>query len=306
MITQEEKKKLPANDAIIRMGQSINQNDLVSFYKVLDEYAEGFRLENSTRHSIKNILRHRPMQMQRLNELSSNVKKLIIQSDGSDENVFLDNETRALIDELLLEWANVPSFRYHNLRVRSRILLHGETGNGKTTIAKYIAKKVDLPFLEVKAEEVIDSHLGSTAANIFAIFNQIKQPCVLFWDEVDSIGCKRGTDSKNAAGHENDRMTNSILVNLDKLSEDVIFIAATNRNEVLDSAFVRRFDVKWEISPPTLEDKERFLNQLLAYYNLPIEPPDLSSSKSYSDIKHAVVSLARSYVVATLKHQKEG
>lgn len=65
----------------------------------------------------------------------------------------------------------------------------------------------------------------------------------MFWDEVDTIGRKRGKGNDSAAGMENERMVNSILVNIEKLSNDVIFIGATNRREVLDSAFLRRFDV---------------------------------------------------------------
>lgn len=302
---EQEIKKLPANDAIIMMVNAVNANNMTAFYQTVEKYIDGFIWTNPTRLTLKGLLNRRPLQMQMLNELSNDIKKLIIQGDGSDENVFLNEPTNILIEELILEWANIQAYQYHNLKVRNKILLHGITGNGKTTIAKYIAKKSDLPFVEVKAEEVIDSHLGSTGANIYNIFNKLKQPCVLFWDEVDSIGCKRGGDVKNSAGHENDRMTNSILVNLDKLSEEVIFIAATNRKEILDSAFIRRFDVQFEVMPPIEIEKERFATQLISYYKLPIETPDLSELKSYSDIKNCLVSIARDFVLNQIKTKVE-
>ncbi len=302
---EQETKKLPANDAIIMMVNAVNANNMTAFYQTVEKYIDGFIWTNSTRQTLKGLLNRRPLQMQMLNELSNDIKKLIIQSEGSDENVFLNDPTNILIEELILEWANIQAYQYHNLKVRNKILLHGITGNGKTTIAKYIAKKSDLPFVEVKAEEVIDSHLGITGANIYNIFNKLKQPCVLFWDEVDSIGCKRGGDVKNSAGHENDRMTNSILVNLDKLSEEVVFIAATNRKEVLDSAFIRRFDVQFEVMPPIEIEKERFAMQLISYYKLPIETPDLSELNSYSDIKNKLVSVARDFVLNQIKTKVE-
>jgi len=100
-------------------------------------------------------------------------------------------------------------------------------------------------------------------------------------------------------------MTNSILVNLDKLSEEVVFIAATNRKEILDSAFIRRFDVQFEVMPPIEIEKERFATQLISYYKLPIETPDLTELKSYSDIKNRLVSIARDFVLNQIKTKVE-
>lgn len=297
----EKKKKLSANDAIIMMVDAVNKNRMTDFYKVVEQYSNNYISGNDTRYRLIRLIRERPLQMQLLDNLSTDIKKLIIQSAGSEENVFLNDSIKILIEELLLEWSNVDSYKFHNLQIRNRILLHGETGNGKTTIAKYIAAKTNLPLVEVKSEEVIDSHLGSTGANIWKIFNSIKEPCVLFWDEVDSIGCKRGTDVKGSAGHENDRMTNSVLVNLDKLPEEVIFVAATNRRQVLDSAFVRRFDVLFEVVPPIREEKERFCDQLLEYYKVPCKAPELDNLKSYADIKNEILFMARTHVANELK-----
>jgi SpoVK/Ycf46/Vps4 family AAA+-type ATPase len=183
-------------------------------------------------------------------------------------------------------------------------LLYGATGNGKTTIARHIAKLYNIPFIEIKSEEVIDSHLGTTSGNIYKIFDGIKEPCVLFWDEVDSVGGKRGGTAKNSAEHENDRMTNSILVNLDRLSPDVMFIAATNRVDVLDSAFIRRFDVKFEIPPPSNEEKEMFFNSIIEHHRIPVSMPDLSKVNSMAEIKDLVMQLARTYISNNISNSK--
>jgi SpoVK/Ycf46/Vps4 family AAA+-type ATPase len=195
MTNSEQRKKIPANDVIIQMINHVNNNNMALFYQAVSNYADSFSFTNSTRNSLKTLLNRRPVQMRSLDDLSSALKKLIIPSEVSDKNVFLNESTRYFIETLVLELQHIQAFEFHNIPVRNKILLHGVTGNGKTTIARYIAKRVKLPFIEIKSDEVIDSHLGSTSSNINMIFNQIKEPCILFWDEVDSIGCKRGGSS---------------------------------------------------------------------------------------------------------------
>lgn len=102
---------------------------------------------------------------------------------------------------------------------------------------------------------------------------------------------------------ENERMVNSILVNIEKLSNDVIFIGATNRRDVLDSAFLRRFDVQFELTAPNENQKKVFLKQMVEYYKLPESylNNDLSLFDSYSEIKMMLMDLARKYVLTNLK-----
>lgn len=298
---EENKKKLSVNDTITRMIRSVNANNISDFYKIVEQYAETFVYNSNTRYTLLSLVRQRPIQLRSLDELSNDIKKLIIKNELKDENVFLNDQTNKLIEELLLEWKNISVYQYHNLKVRNKILLHGITGNGKTTIARYISKKSELPFIQIKSDEVIDSHLGSTGSNIYKIFNDIKEPCIIFWDEVDSIGCKRGSTDNSSASTENDRITNSVLLNIERLKDDVIFIGATNRKDVLDSAFIRRFDVSFEITPPKDIEKINFAEQLIDYYKIPIKSPNLSKLNSYSEIKNIIVEIARTHILNLIK-----
>lgn len=306
MTTQlSEEKKLKANDAIVMMMDAINNEDSGQFYKIADQYASSAARGGEVYWKIKRAIQNRPMTMKRLDDISSNLKSLLIQGQNISDGVyFLNNETKIIIDQLLVEWENKQLFNYHNIKVRHKILLHGPTGNGKTTIARYIAQVANLPFVEVKSEEVIDSHLGSTSGNIFKILNEIQEPCVLFWDEIDSIGGKRGSDVKSSAGHENDRMTNTILTNLDRVTHNTIFVAATNRYDFLDTAFLRRFDIKHEMKSPTNEEKQKFSEVMINHYKI----NDIISGKidhqnhgSYSEVKDAVSEIARQYVLSKIK-----
>ncbi len=300
--TTIEPKKITPNSVIIDILKSINvgSNDLA--YKAAEDYCK--YLKGNTLYLVDTLLKQRPRKFIELNKLPADLKKLINTSIPDSENVFLNNVTQSLIDELLIEWKNTDVFKHHNISVRNKILFHGPTGNGKTTLARHIAKLASLPFVEVNSDNIVDSKIGHTSQNINQLFNQLKEPCILFWDEVDTIGRLRGSSNDSAAGMENERMVNSILVNIEKLSNDVIFIGATNRRGVLDTAFLRRFDIQFEIAHPRNEEKFSFLSQMMDYYKLPdelIKSIDFTTLNSYSEIKLRLLDIARKYILTNLK-----
>lgn len=298
-------KKLSPNETIALLVNAINSDSKENFYKTAEQYQKSLAPNGEMSWRIKRLLNDKPKQFTQLSELSSDIKKLIVQKDVGEECVYLNGNAQKFIDDLLIEWKNADLFKYHNLGVRNKILLHGPTGNGKTTIARHIARLTELPFIEVNADLIIDSHIGSSGANIHKIFNQIKMPCVLFWDEVDTIGRARGKGNDSAAGMENERMVNSILVNIEKLSGEVIFIGATNRREVLDVAFLRRFDCQFELGEPSTTEKDLFAKQLIEYFRLPFETYDSNDFKNFSEIKLNLIDLARKYVLSEIQTRAE-
>jgi MoxR-like ATPase len=293
-----EEKKLSATDAIRRMILAINAGQEGDFYKVAGEFSDSLAHGGNTRWKIQGAIAQRPMRLRKLDDLPHNIKHLLIQSPQKEENVFLSDYVKEFIKTLLFEWEHKEAYAIHNIPARNKILLHGPTGNGKTTIARYIARKSGLPFVEINSDSVIDSHIGSTSSNIHNVLNTIKEPCVLFWDEIDSIGYKRGA-GKDAAAHENSRMVNSILINIERLENQIIFIGATNRVNVLDAAFMRRFDVKLEIPAPSTLEKCLFVDQLLTYHKLPVPAytEDLTHLESFSDIKNKIIEIGRAYIL---------
>lgn len=294
-------KKLSPNETIALMVNAVNSDSKENFYKTVEQYQKSLSPNGEMSWRIKRLLNEKPKQFTQLSELSSDIKKLIVQKDVGEECVYLNDKAHSFINELLIEWRNADLFKFHNLGVRNKILLYGPTGNGKTTIARHIARLTELPFIEVNADLIIDSHIGSSGANIHKIFNQIKMPCVLFWDEVDIIGRARGKGNDTAAGMENERMVNSILVNIEKLSSDVIFIGATNRRDVLDVAFLRRFDCQFELAEPSTIEKDFFAKQLIEYFKLPFETYNSNDFKNFSEIKLNLIYLARKYVLSEIQ-----
>lgn len=256
---------------------------------------------------IKRLIKEKPKKLRSLESLSKDLKNLFFQSTDSLQNVFLQDNIKTLIDGLIIEWNNRETFEAHHIPVRNKILLHGATGNGKTTIARHMASLMSMPFIEIKADLVINSKLGETGANIHNIFNQLAEPCILFWDEIDTIGKRRGMNNANSADTENDRMVNSVLVNLEKMNKNVIFIGATNRYECLDSAFLRRFDTTVDLPNPNIDQRVLFIKQLIQHHN--IEDPQTIATlgilslteQSYAAIKNSVIDSIRKQIINHIK-----
>lgn len=129
---------------------------------------------------------------------------------------------------------------------RSGVLLYGPPGTGKTLLAKAVATECSLNFLSVKGPELINMYVGQSEENVREVFTRAQSaaPCVIFFDELDSIAPNRGKSGDS--GGVMDRIVSQLLAELDglKRSQDVYVIGATNRPDLIDPALLRpgRFD----------------------------------------------------------------
>lgn len=147
---------------------------------------------------------------------------------------------------------------------KNATLLYGPPDTGKTMFGKYIAYKKKLPFCYLNFSNVVDSYMGATSRNIAKIFTYASSnPCVFMLDEVDSIGCNRAKIS-GSIDKEMGRVTITLMQEFDKLPNDVIVIAATNRIDMLDKAFISRFPVQREMKPFTVEESRCMVEKFLA------------------------------------------
>ncbi|CCM06091.1 uncharacterized protein FIBRA_08338 [Fibroporia radiculosa] len=142
-----------------------------------------------------------------------------------------------------------PELFADGLKKRSGILLYGPPGTGKTLLAKAVATSCALNFFSVKGPELLNMYIGESEANVRKVFQRARdaRPCVIFFDELDSVAPKRGNHGDS--GGVMDRIVSQLLAELDGLSggksgADVFVIGATNRPDLLDSALLRpgRFD----------------------------------------------------------------
>ena len=167
-------------------------------------------------------------------------------------DMVLPTVVRQAIEELTEEQHRADLLRSHSLEPRNRILVVGEPGNGKTSLAEALAGELAVPLLVVRYEAVIGSYLGETALRLARLFERVRaRRCVLFFDEFDTIGKERG--DKHETG-EIKRVVSSLLLNVDALPSYVVTVAATNHAELLDRAIWRRFQVRLELPRPGQAD----------------------------------------------------
>lgn len=172
----------------------------------------------------------------------------VIYPDSNKTSVILSRSNAEKLDSFILSYQNADKLNSLGIGVSNTLLLYGPPGCGKTKCAYLIAKKLNLPLVIARLDSLISSYLGTTAKNIRTLFEfSQKMPCVLFLDEFDAIAKAR--DDSNELG-ELKRVVNSLLQNVDAMSSDSLLLAATNHEQLLDSAVWRRFDYKLEIELP--------------------------------------------------------
>lgn len=175
----------------------------------------------------------------------------IIYPDENNIEVILSKRNADKLGSFILSYKNADKLNDLGIGVSNTLLLYGPPGCGKTKCAYLIAKQLNLPLVIARLDSLISSYLGTTAKNIRNLFEFAQKiPCVLFLDEFDAIAKAR--DDNNELG-ELKRVVNSLLQNVDSMSKDSLLLAATNHQQLLDSAVWRRFDYKLEIELP---DKE--------------------------------------------------
>ena len=180
-------------------------------------------------------------------------------------NVAGVDEAKEEVQEIV-EFLKEPSaFKKLGGRIPKGILLVGPPGTGKTLLARAIAGEAQVPFFAISGSDFEEMFVGVGASRMRDMFAEAKKrsPCIVFIDEIDSIGMKRSGAGALTGSHSYEQTLNTMLVEMDGFdpNEGVIVIAATNRPDTLDSALLRpgRFDRQVLIDLPTLKGREEIL-----------------------------------------------
>ena len=168
------------------------------------------------------------------------------------------------LEEIVQFLKNPYKFLAIGATIPKGVLLTGRPGTGKTMLAKAVAGEAGVPFFYLSGSEFVEMFVGVGASRVRDLFNEAKKvsPCIIFIDEIDSIGRARGVGT-GGGNDEREQTLNQILVEMDGFdtTEKVIVIAATNRPDVLDTALLRpgRFDRRVYIELPDRKEREEIL-----------------------------------------------
>lgn len=188
-------------------------------------------------------------------KLTDNVPKVKFDDvEGIEE---LKSDIMRLVDCL----KNPKKYQRIGARIPKGVILYGPPGTGKTLIAKAIAGEAGVPFFSMVGSDFVEKYVGVGASRVRELYKRARKaaPCIVFIDEIDAVAGQRGRDENS----ERDQTINALLAELDGFSKtsNVITICATNRLEMLDSAFKRagRFDLKLAVGLPDKKSREKIL-----------------------------------------------
>jgi transitional endoplasmic reticulum ATPase len=179
----------------------------------------------------------------------------------------LEDTKRSLQEMILYPIDHPEKFEKFGMTPSRGVLFYGPPGCGKTLLAKAVASECSANFVSIKGPELLTMWFGESEANVREVFDKARAaaPCVLFFDELDSIGVARGSGS--GAGGASDRVMNQLLTEIDGVGakKNVFFVGATNRPELLDEALLRpgRLDQLIYIPLPDLPARQGILESTL-------------------------------------------
>jgi cell division protease FtsH len=174
-------------------------------------------------------------------------------------------EAKDEVTEIIEFLKNPKRFTRLGGRIPRGVLLSGSPGCGKTLLAKAIAGEADVPFFSISGSDFVEMFVGVGASRVRDLFKQAKDsaPCIIFLDEIDAVGRRRGAGFSQGGHDEREQTLNAILVEMDGFGsgDGVIVVAATNRPDVLDPALIRpgRFDRQIAVPLPDVKGRLEIL-----------------------------------------------
>lgn len=241
-------------------------------------------------------------------ELPNDLKEILVCEDVSvtfNENRYYITGHQEKIANEIFKMAQVSQkLMEMQIPYKNATLLYGNPGTGKTMFGRYIAYKMNLPFCYLNFSRVVDSYMGVTSRNIAKAFTYASSnPCVFMLDEVDTISCNRSKGQSSGTDKEIGRVTVTLMQEFDRMPNDVVVLAATNRLDILDEAFISRCPQKYAMEQFTLEENRQMVRKFLADINISLPEDEIDviigKNKSQREIMSGVIRAVANILAKT-------
>jgi SpoVK/Ycf46/Vps4 family AAA+-type ATPase len=221
---------------------------------------------------------------------------------ASLDDMVLAPSVRERLDRVVLEQSRKFELYASDLEPSRKLLFTGRPGCGKTMAAGAIARAVGLPLFRVELHAVIASHMGETSANLAKVFEHVRTlPAVYLFDEFDALGSER-TAVSDSAGSEMRRVVNSLLQFIEDDRSESLIVAATNHEQLIDSALFRRFDEMIAFGSPAKDEVVALVQRALPdvdQLNLGVIYAAVANPKlGHADVRAAVDRVRKDHVIA--------
>lgn len=219
-------------------------------------------------------------------------------------DLLFSEENKTALLQTIKEHKYIDELKKYNLKVDNKILLHGPSGCGKTTTAKAIATALNKNIVIINLSTLINARIGETSKNVKALFDKaIREKAVLFLDEFDQIGKSRDSEDKDVA--EMKRLVNTIIQLIDYLPTDSLLICATNYYNSIDTALLRRFQIKLKFELPDQKELDLYYDKLLADFPIHLQEINRKYNISYAETKDYIHTTMKRQIIAELELREQ-
>ncbi|MFH7017008.1 AAA family ATPase [Flavobacterium sp. FlaQc-47] len=218
-------------------------------------------------------------------------------------DLLFSDENKIALTQTIKEHQYLEELKKYNLKVDNKILLHGHSGCGKTTTAKAIATALNKNIVIINLSTLINARIGETSKNVKAIFDKaIREKAVLFLDEFDQIGKSRDSDDKDVG--EMRRLVNTIIQLIDYFPTDSLLICATNHYHSIDTALLRRFQLRLQFEMPNESELNLYYDKLLSAFPVHLQSISRKYNISYAEAKDYINTTMKKQIIAELELEK--
>nr|WP_308004992.1 ATP-binding protein [uncultured Chryseobacterium sp.] len=235
-----------------------------------------------------------------------NLYNLIIQDKEEVilNDVFLAPQNKEQLVQLIKENTFSKELLEYGLPVNNKILLQGSSGCGKTMTAKAIANALGKSIIILNLSNIVSSRIGETSQNIKMIFDKAaRERSVLFLDELDQIGKARGSDDKDVG--EMRRLVNTLIQLIDYFPENALLLCATNHPEIIDTALLRRFQLKIDYALPSKQFLDDFYDDLLMKFPEDLRHIERKYDISFAEAKDHAFTVVKGNLIKSLEAKAE-